>query len=655
MKKRMTCNIPALVAPPISVARGRLKFVFISHLIILFTLFGFGACVGTIEDSKIKQTLSVPTDPPPIGFDGIYSASAVANDKVDVAFFPAPGDAEDLVYMINYDGLTSAVTVPAINLRPDYRGLLIHTVTGLQTNRTYNFEVQVKNIKTTAKSNAEGQMPAKTFGNITANFLGIQNVKTMPGLAGINSIKVEWAEAEKQGSTFVPKDIDANKYVVTVINGDVLTPGDMHNDAFVEPLRKVVYVAPDKINTVIGGLAADTTFFVSVRTIHHGFTLYGSDLNYKKEINSKYLTIKTLKAGLSNIDFDVASLNVTLAPGVQGLTAMTAQWVDAVGAFDHYRVYYTSASNSIDGYTTPDIVCDGQETNDPNYYCKEVSFTTTNTTLTGLDPNFEYAVAVGVCQSLNCEVSNRILSNTKIIETTPQAALYAGVVDIKVAKNIDKLDEFYLIVQPPDLGTGIMDGVIVKYHDPILGPIELNNPDPGVPNTSPLNVLSFNYQTATELVIVGINPFSVDSYCFSAVPYTYESSVVVKHEANEVIRCKLPALEAPDATEFAGANGCNSSFGSKSIYLDWSVPTTGIFSHYEVFLRDAAQPFDFGQAIAGNPSYTRALASSSFLEYTFEGLTQGQNYRLGVITYVNINGTIVRSDFNDNIQECVAN
>ena len=37
----------------------------------------------------------------------------------------------------------------------------------------------------------------------------------MPGLAGITSVKVEWVEAEKQGSAYVPKDIDPKKYVVS--------------------------------------------------------------------------------------------------------------------------------------------------------------------------------------------------------------------------------------------------------------------------------------------------------------------------------------------------------------------------------------------------------------------------------------------------------
>ncbi|HAZ12287.1 MAG: hypothetical protein A2X86_03530 [Bdellovibrionales bacterium GWA2_49_15] len=628
------------------------------HLVWLAGILTLSACVGTIEDTKVKKSETIPVAIPSISFDGIFSAEPVAHDKVDVKFFPAPGDAADLVYLVNYDGLSAPLTVPGLYLRPNYLGLLVYTVLGLKTNAAYNFEVQVKNVKTGGYSQAEGQKSATTFANITANFLGIQNVKTMPGLAGINSVKVEWAEAERQGSAFVPKDIDPNKYIITLINGDVLSPSDMHNTAFSEPFRKVVYVNPAEINSVVGGLAADTLYYVSVRAIHYGYTVYGSDVTYKKEVNSKYMEIKTLKGGINNLDFNTEGVTVALMPGTEGLTSISAQWEEAAGAFDSYRVYY-SANPAILAYLsgTPDGVCDGRETNNINYFCKQVDYTGTSAILIDMIPNTQYYVVVAVCQSTTCTPSTRVLSSVEVIETTPQVALYSGVMAIEPAREFNKLDELYLQVQPPDLASGVMDGVIVEYvnyNGTTIVP--LNHPG-GVPNISPLNILSFNYQSATELVITNAFPFSDVPYCFQAFPYTWENGVLVEHRENAVPNCLVPKVNPPTALQFSGATGCLPGAGPGGVLVSWEKPQGGIYSHFEIFVRPEGT-FNFGDATASDPPpapYIRRLVNENTVEYTVEGLTTGQTYRVGVITYVNINGTIKRSEFNSNTWSCTPN
>ena len=117
------------------------------------------ACVGTIESTKVPKSVTVPVAVPSIAFKGIEDVEQSLIDKVEVTFFPATGDAEELVYLINYDGLSTPITVPALYLKPNYLGLLVYTVVGLDTNATYNFEVQVKNLKTAGYSQAALRNP----------------------------------------------------------------------------------------------------------------------------------------------------------------------------------------------------------------------------------------------------------------------------------------------------------------------------------------------------------------------------------------------------------------------------------------------------------------------------------------------------------------
>jgi len=609
------------------------------------------SCVGTIEDTQVKKTQAVPTNLSPIKFDGIALAKPVANDKVEIFFFPAPGDSKDLVYNINYDGLITPLSVPAINLRPDYRGYLSYTVLGLETNATYNFEVQVKDIKTTAVSNAKAQRSATTYANITANFLGIQNVKTMPGISGINSIKVQWAEAEKQGGAYTPKEIDPDRYEITVIDSDLLTPGDMFNQAYGEPARKVALAAKDRIETVIGGLQGDRTYHIAVRCIHAGYVVNGSNINYKRETNTKYLTVTTLKPGISNIDFDTESVVAQLSPGTSGLSSIVTSWAEASGAFDHYRVYYTKAPTNLYAHV-PDAICNGSELNDPNVFCKKIDFDVTVATLVDLTHHTDYNVSVAVCQSLDCAVGQRILATVKTIKTTPNVAPFSGITSIDPAKSLNGVDYLHLNVQQPDLNAGIMDGIIVEFKDPYLGAIPLNYPNGLLPNTSALNVLSFNYQTVTEIIVTGVNPLSPDPYCFSAFPFIWDNGSVIEHREAETIKCIVPSINSPTLADFNGANGCNSA-GSNSVTVDWNVPTKGVYSHFEVYIRDALGLFEFGVAIGGSGTYTKYLVDGSLTSLTIENLVPG-NYRIGVLSYVNVYGVAVRSEFNTSYAACTA-
>jgi hypothetical protein len=615
--------------------------------LLLLLALGNVACVGTIEDTELKQTKTVPTSLAPLKFDGISAATAIASDKVEVYFFPASGDPANMAYEINYDGISTPIAVLGDTLRANYQGLLRFMVTGLGTNQTYNFEVQVKNVKTGQRSNSTKQETATTFGNITANFLGIQNVQTMPGLAGMNSVKVSWSEAEKQGSVFVPKEIDATNYEVTLINGDILNPGSMNDNGFSDPLRKVVLIAPENIQAVVGGLLSDTLYHVQVRAIHHGFTLYGADLNYQREENTKYLSLKTLSADLTDLQFDEESFTVALSPGASGLQSIQTSWVPANGAFDHYRVYYTSDVGVNLSLYSPDNICDGAEVNDPNVFCKQVDFDKFSATIVDMSINTLYNTMLAVCQSIYCEPAKRQTSTIRTITTTPSLAVYSGILEIKPARSLVKLDHLNLIANAPEIGTGVIDGIIIEYKHPTLGDKPLNHPVTG--NSWPdLYVENFNFQSATEYEVGGVDPYTSTPYCFSAIPFTYELGVVVEHRTVEVIQCAVPAIEAPGLDEFPGVQTCSAA--DVNLNVTWIAPTEGVYSHFEVIiLPDGNGVFDFAAAIAGNAAYQRILVGPNLEEFTINAPGSG-GYSVGVLTYVNIDGTAgpLRSSFDNN-------
>ena len=80
----------------------------------------------------------------------------------------------------------------------------------------------------------------------------------------------------------------------------------------------------------------------------------------------------------------------------------------------------------------------------------------------------------------------------------------------------------------------------------------------------------------------------------------------------------------------------------------------GCLLSFEILIRPEGS-FDFGTATSSDPPpapYIRRLVSENLTSYTVEGLISGQQYRVGVLTYVNVNGTIKRSDFNNVTSVC---
>lgn len=621
-------------------------------LILIFTV----SCVGTVEDKNPDLTKGLTLGGGKISFDGIYDARAIANDKVEIYFYPSSVDARNVTYLISYDGLDVAKSVPGANLRPDYRGLLKYTVTGLEINNEYAFTVQAKN-ETGVVSSSTSVRKAKTFGNQTANFLGIGTVKNLPGFDGRTALRIEWPAAERIGSVFLPKEQDPVQYEIILLDADVATPVAFDDTSFVEPFRKVVFVNGTKISHQVNGLQPNTKYYIRVRAIHDGVNTYGDDPNYLAEKNNSYQLAATLSDDISSIDIDTSSFGIEIPRGQEGIYSLISTWKAAKGSFDHYRIYYKpSVSGSAWSFykSGRDEVCNGEETNDSSWYCKEISFEKETYTITDLIPFTEYDIHLVVCGTKTCELSDMVeFDSNPPYKTNPGHVNFGGIEEIEGAKFYWSLNEIYLKMTPPDLNTGVADGILVELKERLSGPTEdtfLNHPT--IPSGLDLAVVNFDYKSATEVTVSGVSLSENEPYCFALVPYYIDAGNLVENRSNVVTKCILPRVEAPTSDQFPGLSNAVLDGSTNTWTLNWLAPLGGVYSGFSIFVRTDGGNFLFSEAKAGDANYVRVNLPYGATSYQIPFLGAG-TYKAGVLTYYNDGVTEYFSEPNTNVQTVI--
>jgi len=632
-------------------------------VILTFSVSLLMSCVGTIKDANPLSTKAASTnDKAMSNYGGISAATAISNTRVEVVFPPADGDADQLAYVIRYDGQQIPTYVYGSSLKPDYRGLLKHTILNLQSDSLYAFSVQVRNIKTNVESSNNISKVTKTFNNATAIFNGISVARNLPGADGLNGIEVIWAEAEIRGGVVSKDEVDPIEYQVTVIDASSLNPGDMNDTNFSDPVRKIYSIQGNKRSATINGLKAGTKYFVQVRAVHYGYSIpaNSSNINYKKEVNTNYLEISTYSDDLGNLNFDNGSLVTAFPPGIAGLYATQLDWESPEGNFDHYRIYYsidgTSNVSSFLNSGMLDPACSGTETSDSNINCQFVDSNVSSFLLTGLETNTKYNMALAVCLSRTCENGKRIVSNIKTHTTTPPVASFRGISSIDAAKDINKLDRMFLNFESPDFTSGNISGFVVDYYGiDITNPSPMSLNDSDVLNTTLLTVQPFDFRNDTTIEISGIDPSSSTPYCFLIVPFTYNNDgSKTLHKTGLIPQCKVPQIKGPTLLEFAGIDSHACSPLSREISLTWIKPLSGIYDSFELFYTVNAGSFNFGEAFdwINNPTYHRIQLLPSKTGATLSNLQPGKTYRVGVISfYDSINGPI-RSEINNNTIQC---
>lgn len=628
----------------------------ISLLMAVVVSFLFASCVGTIEDKNLDTTKAYKANKNPIKFAGIHDAVPISYNKVDLFFYPADGEADELTYLINYDGLPNPISVPATSLKPD-RGLLKFTVKGLSINQSYTFTVQVKDNQDNRSVSNESRS-ARTFSNLTANFDGIATVRNLPGAAGLTGLKVEWPEAERQGSQFSPKEMDPIEYRITLVDSDQLSSADINDPSFTEPMRKVVSVPSTRAWQEINGLAPGTTYLVQVRAIHHGSTLYGSDVTYKLEQNTDFIEATTLSLGDDGIDIDASSFKVSRSNGSAGLSSFEGQWSDAEGAFDHYRLYYNLTQKASFSSAAMSSTCLGPAEASGDIYCKKLDFTTNKTTVSGLSALSEYEANLVVCVDTAC-TDNRVFMRRTVF-TDPGVALFGGITDIFGPRDPNQLDSIYLQVSSPDITSGQINGLLVevKERNASDGPSAdsiLNHPTEPEQNITDLKVSSFDYSSASEIEVSGIDIAASVPYCFSVFPFIYNADNEVEQKrGGQLEHCITPDLMVPSLDEFPGLNGSIFDPSGSQVDLTWQIPAGGLYDEIRVFIRHDGGTFDFSQAINGHEAYLEERLGPDAIGYTISHLPTG-SYSFGVLTYYSglssaSDAGAGYSEFNSNIE-----
>jgi hypothetical protein len=630
-------------------------------LLILFIAFLATGCVGTVQESAESYTGVNDAPKIPMDFTGIATATAISDTRIEVFFYPATGGSGKYTYDIIVGSAPYPISIPSDVLKPDYRGTLKYTITGLSRLTSYQVKVEVRDNATNIQSNSQQVRTATTFDNQVADFQGISSAYNMPGQDGKDSIKIRWTPAKTSGG-LTKKDWDPKSYEVILVDSEKLTPNDMDVPYTNTDGRWVFsFIHDDTVNEyVVRGLPSETKFYVRMRAIHEASVDDVFNLKRRSELNTNYVLISTLSASLADITFPSDAFALALAPGPQGLNAIMASWKAATGVFDHYRLYYSLAGGGASSGVLP-ANCLSPLLSAPGetIFCKKVDFSTVGTPITGLNPYSNYEVVLVLCATSQCDVSERILSPVRTITTDPNIPAFNGVRgDPLEAQSLDDIGALYLLFDPPNFSLGYFDGLVLKMRR------TLDGTDTEVEITSssyPVSHENFNFLTENRVKVKGIDYLETDPYCFTLYPYKWDADGVTRKDMpNNIWKCAQPRAKSPTVIQFPGLK--TGATEDDSVTLNWDTPSGGMFTHYELFWRkQSGAVFSWGDAVsqAGNSfnytNYGRVLIDSDQTTITMAGFTDGEYYfgMLTYFTYVSNTGTVIlRSETNGSFKKC---
>jgi hypothetical protein len=622
-------------------------------------------CVGTVEDAKQEYTKINEAGKVALQFAGVTSTVAISDSRIEVFFYPAQGGSGLYTYDILVSGQTEPISLPSDILQPDYRGLLRYTITGLERLTTYLIKVEVRDKETEVQSTSGVMKTVTTFDNLVSDFDGIANASNTPGQDGKDSFKIRWTPA-RESSGLSKQSWDPVSYEIVVVDADRLTPNDMDVTTLGPENGRWVFGLTHNSSQneyIVRGLPSSKKFYVRMRSIHLSSVNDVYNPKKRSELNTKYVSISTLSSQLADLNFNPQSFTVALSSGEQGLNALMTSWTSALGVFDHYRIYYSEQDGGAASGNLPDLCL--SPLNSPataTVWCKKMDFKLTATPITGLKPYTNYEVVLVVCATTACRDGERLLTPVRTILTDPSLPAFNGISTLVTAKSLQELGTIKINYQPPNFSTGYFDGLMIKMRRTTDG----SDQEVDVTQTSsPVYHQQYNFLADNSVVLDGINYLAVEPFCFAMFPFKWETDGLTKREFRENVtwRCTSPIIDPPTALEFKGVDSATTS--GSSITLNWTAPTAGIFSHYEIYYtKISGTSLIWGDAIdqAGKnfnqTNYGMIPVDKEKTSHTIANIPDG-SFSIGIITYFNYisseGAVIKRSETNVGILSCSVN
>lgn len=593
------------------------------------------SCVGTVQETASSVTDIGATQTFSLNFNGLGQATAISDSRVELTFLPAGGGSGKYIYDIYIGSTPTPISVPSDILKPDFRGNLRYTVTGLDIMTTYQFKMEVRDQITSAYSNTGVIRTTKTFTNSVCNFDGVGSLSNMPGQDGKDSILVRYTTPRSSGS-LTPEPDDPLKYELVLIDAEKFTPADMDVEASPAQGKWVFnWTHFNNMNQYVArGVQPNTKFYARLRCLHQGTKDDVYNPQMRGEMNNNYVEISTLSDKLEDILFDTTSFKVNMTNGVSGLSTVNTIWTKASGVFDHYRLYYGKQGSGLSAGLLPDLCLN--EASSPagaNIFCKKIPYSSFTTLLAGLTPYATYEFRLVLCQMTSCLGSpvQRIISEPVTITLDP-ATLFTGITKLQAATDLDQTESITIEYEDPSQSGAFFDGLILKMRRTLDGSdVEVEITE----NTAPVYFRTFDPMNSTSFQVQGINYLSEEPYCFRLYPYKWDETGLVKREfENQNWKCINPKVDSPTAVAFRGFKSGIAS--GEYVTLDWNAPTSGYYTNYVIFWRsgnlfsweDAKAAFLTG--VASPYSYT--MVSGEDLDIILPSFATG-TYIFGILTY----------------------
>lgn len=486
----------------------------------LFILtFFISGCVGTVDTNEKEQVYYTTKEVARFNYEGITNALAIAHDKIEVDFF-AYSEEDNIDHYLYVNDANTPIKLNLKTLVKNPDGSYKYILRDLNTSQPYKLTVKAQNNITGAKSENESDKILTTFNNEVADFLGVANVRAVPG-SGFKDAVVEWNPATFRGSiTNLAFDPDSYEITYTDKGPEYLDNPEFSKKINVPNVSVGNQPASHPITFERSDSTldpADTTYYVRVRAIHSQWAAYKEDdplnIPVKREMNNVIFTYNTLPRS-ALLSFDKQSVIVAknyIGGENAGFESLKITWSQANGIYIGHRIIIRKVSDDdvsvdklgtsllnnlhsltadnddfmlLDATTTPVKTCQYNsnsdlgigtinvndkyvDTNNPDNkaFCIDIAASKSGVILNNLDINSNYQIKVAVCPNSDCSLAADGGSVVSSFKLPQEIELQNGGVKIipgSINTTFPELASFYGInsIQNP---SDILDRIHLKF------------------------------------------------------------------------------------------------------------------------------------------------------------------------------------------------